>query len=143
MHTTSTSDIHCASRRRPIAADVLRGVLTLNGATSILGGAAALVAGGPVAHLLGTGHVDRVRIAGAGLLMFGLAVLALARRPAAVRARLAPAVSVVDLAWVGTTVVAVAGGWFSGRGDVVMSAVGLVVLDLSLAQTWSARRSAL
>lgn len=137
MHTT----LDPTARPRPLAADRLRGVLTVNAATSTLGGAAALVAGGSVADLLGTGHVDRVRVAGAGLLLFGLVVLALARRPAATRARLAPAVSVADLAWVVATVVAVAVGWFSTRGDVVMGVVGLAVLDVALAQIWFARRS--
>ena len=138
IHTgTGTTAMTTAGRR---AAHLLRLVLTANAATSIAGGAAALVAAGPVADLLGTDHVGRVRAVAAGLLLFGVAVLALARSGA--RARLAPLVSVVDAAWVAGTVVALAGGWFATRGDVVMAVVGLAVADLAVAQVWLARRSA-
>jgi hypothetical protein len=142
MQTTFHRTPRPTARPRLLAPDVLRGVLTLNAATSTLGGAAAVIAGAQVAELLGTGHADRVRIAGAGLVLFSLGVLALARRPAPTRARLAPVVSVVDLVWVVATVVAIAAGWFATRGDWVMGVVGAVVLDLALAQIWAARRSA-
>lgn len=125
---------------RPLPADTLRRVLTVNAATSTLGGAAALVAGEPVAELLGTDHTDRVRAAGAGLLVFGLAVLALARRPAATRIRFAPAVSAADVSWVAASLAAIASGWFSTRGAWVMGAVGVAVLGFAVAQVWFARR---
>ena len=127
---------------RPTAADVLRAVLTVNAITSIGGGAAALVAGGAIAELIGAAGVGWVRLVGAGLLLFGLDVLLLARSPARTRARWAPLVSAVDAAWVAGTIGAIAAGWFSTRGNWMMGAVGVVVLDLAIAQVWSARRSA-
>ncbi len=120
----------------------LRVVLTVNAATSTTGGAVAAVAGGRVDSLLGTGSPGWVRLVGAGLVAFGLAVLVLAGGPRNRRSRLTPVVSALDATWVVATVATIAAGWFSTRGAWTMAALGAVVLDLAVAQLWFARRAA-
>ena len=129
----------------PIPAEVeratrrLRTVLRLNAAFSTVTGVVALVAGGPVADLLGVDQVWLIRLLGAGLLAFAAAVVQIARsEPAALRQG-AAAVSVGDLGWVLGTVVVVAVGWLSTAGVVVMAVIAVLVLDFGIGQ-YLARR---
>lgn len=119
----------------------LRTALTVNAATSILGGALATVAAGRIDSLLGAGSPGWVRLVGVGLVAFGCAVLALARGPRARRAQLTPLVSALDAGWVIGTAAAIAAGWFSTRGAWVMGGLAALIADFALVQMWAAGRS--
>lgn len=116
------------------AATRLRNVLRLNAGFSALTGVSALVATGPVSRLLGVDQAWAVRSLGAGLVAFAAVVLVVAAAPVTALARRGLTVSLADLGWVAATVVVIPLGWFSTRGAVVMGLLGLVVLDLAVAQ---------
>jgi len=116
------------------AATRLRNLLRSNALFSTATGLSAVVAGGPVAKVLGVDHVWLVRVLGAGLVAFaGLVFVVSGVRTSLLR----PAslgVSIGDLGWVAGTLAAFALGWLSTSGIVVMGATGVVVLGLGLAQ---------
>lgn len=119
----------------------LRVVLAANAGTSALGGLVATVAGSWLDDgLLETGHSGLVRLVGAGLVVFGIAVALVCRTateglPA--RARL---VSGADAGWVAFTIVTICAGWYSFTGAAVMAVVGAVVAVFGVAQVLLARR---
>jgi hypothetical protein len=118
----------------------LRLVLRLNAGTSAAAGLVALVFGGALDELLGTGHPGWVRLVGAGLVLFAIDVVLVAgSRPAQLR-RLAPIVSVADAGWVAFTVASIVAGWYSAPGAVLMAAVGLMVAGFGIEQFVLARR---
>ncbi len=121
---------------------MLRVVLGTNAVTSVAAGMAALLAGGALDALLDTGHPGWVRLVGAGLVVFGIAVAAVARSSTDVLVRWAPIVSVADAAWVVFTVVSIALGWYSTTGAVAMAVVGAIVVVFGVEQVAYARRLA-
>ena len=105
----------------------LRIVLGTNATTSGLGGFVAAVAPGPVDDVLGTGQEGWVRLVGLGLVAFAVLVAVTSRLD---RERLlwaVPGISLGDGSWVIGTVIAIALGWFSTSGAVVMGVIGLMV----------------
>ncbi len=116
------------------AATRLRNLLRSNALFSTATGLAAVVAGGPVADLLGVDQVWVVRVLGGSLVAFaGMVFVVSGMRTS----QLQPAslfVSIGDLGWVAGTLAAFALGWLSTSGVAVMGATGVVVLGLGLAQ---------
>ena len=78
----------------------LRLVLAANAAASGLAGLTAVVASGRLDDWLDTGHSGWVRVVGAGLVAFALAVIVLSRSNVERLRRWVPAVSAADGAWV-------------------------------------------
>lgn len=117
-------------------------VLEANGATSLAAGAVGLIAGRWSADRLGLDTTTWVRLVGAGLIVFALAVAASSRLRGPDLVLAARAISAADLAWVAATVAVVASGVLSTSGVVIALVMGLGVLDLGLAQLWLARRLA-
>jgi hypothetical protein len=121
-----------SSRHSPEA--LLRIVLRTNATTSGAGGVIAALAPGPVDDILGTGEQGWVRLIGIGLVLFAAVVVSASRLDADQMRRIVPAISVGDGAWVVGSVLAVALGWFSTGGAVVMGVVALMVGVFGLAQ---------
>ena len=121
---------------------MLRLVLRTNATTSGLGGLAALVAGGPADELLGTGQIGLVRLVGAGLVLFALGVVVVSRLDREGLTRHVPGISLGDGSWVVGTVVAIALGWFSTGGALIMAAVAVMVGVFGIEQAVLVRRLA-
>lgn len=134
-HTSTTDGYDDAT-----ADSRLRLVLNANATTSGLGGLAAVVLGGPVDELLGTGSVGWVRLVGAGLVMFAAFVAWTARAPRARLIRDTPSISAGDAAWVLGTVVTAALGWYSTTGVVAMGLVAAMVATFGIMQALLVRR---
>lgn len=140
--TTHPSSSPATSGRGVDAGRLLPLVLEVNAATSILAGAVGLTAGHWSASRLGLDDTTWVRLVGAGLILFALAVAAASRLRGPALARAARLVSAADAAWVVATVAVVATGVLSTGGVVIALVMGLGVLDLGLAQLWLAARLA-
>lgn len=117
----------------------LRRVLRANATTSALGGAAAVVAGGPLGELFDV-HAWIVRGVGIGLVVFAIDVWLIARVGADRLPTLARLVSVADATWVTATVAVIALGLVPAAGAIVAGAVGLMVADFAVVQFVTARR---
>ncbi len=125
---------------RPDHTGRLRTVLRINAVFSTVTGAISLAAGGPVAEFLGVDQVWLIRLIGAGLLGFAALVLMVARSS---EEQLDPGSRVVsfnDFGWVLATIVVLALGWLTTAGAVVMGLIGLVVLELGIAQLLARRK---
>lgn len=116
------------------AAGRLRKVLLLNTEFSLLTGTAGLAAGGPIADFLDVDQVWLVRLLGAGLLAFAVAVFAISRARIPTLIALSIEVSIGDLAWVAGTAVVIALGWLSTGGAIAMGVIALIVLELGIFQ---------
>lgn len=125
--TTTTTTTGSAERN-------LRRTLLVNTTLSVLTGAAALVAGGPVADLLGVDQVWLIRLLGAGLLAFAAGVFLAARSDRDALITWSLEISIADFAWVAGTIAVVALGWLSTTGVIVMAIVGADVLTLGTVQ---------
>lgn len=112
---------------------LLRRVLLGNATFSLVGGAAALVLGGPLSDLFDI-NTWLMRVIGAGLVMFAADVLWVATRGSLSRARFARWISAADATWVLATVAVIVFGLTSTRGAIVAAVVGLVVADFSIVQ---------
>ncbi|MFW2335328.1 hypothetical protein [Ilumatobacter sp.] len=134
MLTTSTDESTTDGISDATGESRLRLVLNTNATTSGLGGLAALLLGGPVDDLLGTGDVPWVRLVGAGLVLFAAFVAWTARASRARLIRDTPAISVGDAAWVIGTVATIALGWYTTSGVVVMGLVGVMVATFGTMQ---------
>jgi hypothetical protein len=120
----------------------LRAVLSVNAVTSLTTGAVGLAAAGWWSDRLGIGSTAWTRIVSAGLIVFAIEVLLVARsRPRRLRTG-AVAVSVADIAWVAATIAVIAAGALNGTGVALGTAVGLVVADFALLQLWFRSRMA-
>ena len=117
-------------------------VLEVNAATSIAAGAVGLAAGRWSADRLGLDDTFWVRLVGAGLILFALAVAAASRLRGPALVRAGRLTSVADAAWVVGTVAVVAAGVLSTGGLVIAVVMGVGVADLGLAQLWLAARLA-
>lgn len=131
-----------APRRTIDAGRLLPLVLEANAATSLAAGAVGLAAGRWSANRLGLDDTTWVRLVGAGLILFALAVAAASRLRGPALARAARLISAADAAWVIGTVAVVATGVLSTSGVVIALVMGVGVLDLGLAQLWLAGRLA-
>ncbi|MEZ5411662.1 MAG: hypothetical protein R2761_26750 [Acidimicrobiales bacterium] len=129
-------------RRSVDAGRLLPLVLEVNAATSLAAGAVGLVAARWSADRLGLDDTGWVRLVGAGLILFALAVAASSRLRGPALARAARLISGADAAWVAATVAVVAAGVLSTGGVVIAVVMGVGVLDLGLAQLWLASRLA-
>lgn len=138
--TTYSSDDHPARSRGVNAGRLLPLVLEVNAATSLAAGAVGLAAGRWSADRLGLDDTRWVRLVGAGLILFALAVAAASRLRGPALARAARLISVADAAWVIGTVAVVAAGVLSTGGVVIAVVMGVGVADLGLAQLWLAGR---
>lgn len=141
-NTNSATNLSPTAGRPVDARRFLPLVLEVNAATSLAAGAVGLIAGRWSADQLGLDTTTWVRLVGAGLIVFALAVAAASRLRGPDLARAARAISAADLAWVAATVAVVASGVLSTGGVVIALVMGLGVLDLGLAQLWLAGRLA-
>ena len=121
-----------SSQRSPDG--LLRIVLRSNATTSGLGGIVAAAAPGPIDDILGTGQQGWVRLVGIGLVLFAASVVATSRLDVGQMRRLVPGISAGDGSWVVGSVVAIALGWFSTGGAVVIGLVALMVGAFGVAQ---------
>ena len=125
----------------------LRFVLRINATTSGLGGLVAAIAPGRLDDILGTGQPGWVRLIGIGLVAFAALVVVASRLDRDELVRATPVISLGDASWVIASIVAIALGWFSASGAVVMGLVGVMVGVFGVEQSLlvrqlSARRSA-
>ncbi len=114
----------------------LRTVLRLNAGFSAIGGLIALIAASWVSDGAGIDHVTLTRIVGAGLILFAIDVLLLARASEARLVRDSLLVSVADLSWVAASMVVLAVVDLTRAGVVGTVLVALVVADFAAAQLW-------
>ena len=121
-----------SANTRPITK--LRVVLTANATTSGLAGLTALVAGERVDNWLDTGHSGWVRIIGAGLVAFALAVIALSHSNEQNLRRWVPAVSMADGGWVAASVATIIAGWYSSSGAVTIGILAAIVGTFAITQ---------
>lgn len=119
----------------------LRLVLRANAATSIAGGAIALIAGSWVSRELGIDHVTLTRLLGAGLIGFALLVLGIAGSNERRLLSESLLVSMGDAAWVVGTIVVVTTGALTTTGNIVAALVALAVADFGVAQLWFRARA--
>ncbi len=112
----------------------LRFVLTANATTSGLAGLTALVAGERVDEWLDTAHPGWVRVIGAGLVAFALAVIALSRSNEQSLRRWVPAVSLADGGWVAASIATIIAGWYSSSGAAIIGAIATIVGTFALTQ---------
>ena len=105
----------------------LRLLLRTNATTSGIGGVIAAAAPGPLDDLLGTGQPGWVRLVGIGLVLFAAVVIATARLDVGRMRNVVPAISAGDISWVVGSVAAIALGWFSTGGAVIIGVVALMV----------------
>lgn len=140
MNTDTAPITHspAATRRTIDAGRLLPLVLEVNAATSLAAGAVGLAAGRWSADRLGLDDTTWVRLVGAGLILFAVAVAAGSRLRGPSLARAARLISAADAAWVIGTVAVVASGVLSTSGVVIALVMGVGVLDLGLAQLWLA-----
>ena len=121
------------------AESTLRKVLLANSEFSVLTGLASLIFGGRIADFLEVEQAWLIRLIGAGLLGFAVAVFVIARSKRPVLDEWSLQVSYGDLGWVIATVPVIALGWLSTEGAVVMAAIAVVVLALGIGQLRSRR----
>ena len=112
----------------------LRLVLTANATTSGLAGLTALVAGERVSDWLGTAYPGWVRIIGAGLVAFALAVIALSRSSERSLRRWVPTVSLADSGWVAASIATIVAGWYSNSGATIIGAIAAIVATFAITQ---------
>ncbi len=112
----------------------LRLVLAANATTSGLAGLTALVAGERVDEWLDTTHSGWVRVIGAGLVAFALAVIALSRSNEQGLRRWVPAVSIADGGWVAASVATIIAGWYSSSGAVIIGIIAAIVGTFAITQ---------
>ncbi len=124
------------------AATKLRNLLRRNSRFSIVTGTVGLVAGAWSANLLGTDEVAVVRVIAGALLLFAAFVFTVAGGGINTLYQRSGLISLGDFGWVVGTIPAVAMGWFSTRGAVILIAIALVVLGFGLAQVRSRRHLA-
>lgn len=125
--TTTTTPTTTTTKR-------LRQALMFNAEFSAISGIAALVAGSPIANLLGIEQVWLIRLLGAGLLVFALSVFLVSRSDDKTLRAGSLEISLADLGWVIGTAVVIALGWLSTTGAIVMAAVAALVLGFGIAQ---------
>ncbi len=113
----------------------LRFVLTANATTSGLAGLTALVANERVDNWLDPAHPGWVRVIGAGLVAFALAVIALSRSNEQSLRRWVPAVSFADGGWVAASVATIIAGWYSNSGAAILAVIAAIVGTFAIAQT--------
>ena len=113
----------------------LRFVLTANATTSGLAGLTALVAGERVDDWLDTAHPGWVRIIGAGLVAFALAVIALSRSNEQILRRWVPAISLADSGWVAASIATIIAAWYSSSGAAIIGVIAAIVATFAITQT--------
>jgi hypothetical protein len=112
----------------------LRFVLTANATTSGLAGLTALVAGERVDSWLDTAHSGWVRVIGAGLAVFALAVIALSRSNEQSLRRWVPPVTLADGGWVAASIATIIAGWYSNGGAAILGVIAAIVGTFAIAQ---------
>lgn len=121
--------------------DRLRLVLRANAGFSLIGGLAAVAAGGALAEMLGV-NVWLLGFIGVALIIFSGDVWLVSRRSGPQMASLARLISMTDAVWVAATVVIIALGVLSTAGSVLTAIVGVIVADFAIMQWRSASRVA-
>lgn len=108
---------------------LLRQVLTINGWVSGATGLFIAVFAATVDRWLNTDTVGGVRVVGIALVLFSVSVLATARAEGSRLRSGGQAILIADVVWVLASLIAVAAGWFSLVGNllvlVIAGAVGL------------------
>ena len=124
-----------------LATNRLRLVLRANAASSIAGGATALIAGPWVSRVLGIDHVTVTRLLGVGLIGFALVVLGIAGSNERRLLRESLLVSAGDAGWVLGTIAVIATGVLTATGNIVAALVALAVADFGVTQLWFRARA--
>lgn len=112
----------------------LRFVLTANATTSGLAGLTAVLAGERVDDWLDTANSGWVRVVGAGLVAFALAVIALSRSTVHSLRRWVPAVSLADGGWVAASIATIIAGWYSSSGTAIIGIIAVIVGTFAITQ---------
>lgn len=112
----------------------LRLVLTANATTSGPAGLTALVAGERVDEWLDIAQSGWVRVIGASLVAFALAVIALSRSDEQDLRRWVPAVSLADTGWVAASIATIIAGWYSSRGVAIIGVIAVFVGTFAITQ---------
>ena len=120
---------------------LLRGALRSNAAFSTMTGAAMIVASQPIAEFIGITQRWIPIVVGVSLLGFAFGLIRNAARDHIDRVEVGVAVA-MDLAWVLGSVVLIAIGLLSNSGNVLLFAVGDVVLLFAILQWVGLRRLA-
>lgn len=146
MTQTSTSLNDITTTRQLGPGERLKFVLLANATSSFAFGVLAVAATGWVTDRLGLDSGTATawtRIVGAGLIVFALAVAAVALELRGCRQqRGALAVSAADISWVVATAVVIGTVDLSGLGVVLAVVIGVAVLDFAILQVRYARRMA-
>jgi hypothetical protein len=116
---------HATSSKR------LRQVLLADGVTSGLTGVGLVVMPARIATILGAPSAAVVAGIGAGLVLFGWALIRHARRPVPGRGE-TMLIAALNLAWVAASMVVVAVGGLSPLGNLAVALVGIVVLAFAV-----------
>lgn len=122
------------------AEQLLRRVLLVNAGSSLLTGLFGLGFAGTAGQLIGVDQGWLIRAVGAGLVLFALGVLAVARGDERSLVDGAAVISINDFGWVLATVCVAAVGWLSTSGVVIMGLIAVMVGGFGLVQLM-ARRS--
>jgi hypothetical protein len=122
-------------------ARLLREALIANAMFSVATGAVMIIAGGSVASFLGIEASWMVRLVGAGLLPFAVAV-AVSARPQNLAARSAFAISAADFVWVLASMVLVLfrPDLLSPAGTISVAVVAVIVTGFASVQVIGVRR---
>ena len=75
-----------------------------------------------------------MRVIGAGLVAFALAVIALSRSNEQGLRRWVPAVSLADSGWVAASVATIIAGWYSRSGAALIGVIAAIVGTFAIAQ---------
>jgi hypothetical protein len=139
--TTTLDSTPAMALGQPVARR-LRQVLGANAATSLLAGAAGLVAAGWWSEELGIPSSAWIRVVSAGLVVFALEVAVVAARRGSRLVAGAAVISALDLAWVAGTVAVLTLVDLTTTGRVVAIAQGIGVLGFAGLQLWLRSRLA-
>ena len=126
---------------QPARDQLLRRALTANVIFSLASGAAMLLDGGPIAALMGLASPLPIQALGAGVLLFGLLVWAIARR-SPINAGHARIILALDVAWVAISALEIEFNPFgmTGAGLWLVAGVADVVAVIALFEYLGLRR---
>lgn len=119
----------------------LRMVLTINAAFSGVSGVILLLASHYIATMMGIANGQVLKGIGLGLIVFGLTVLAAARRKT-LSAKQVKSIIVQDWAWViGSLLIIALQAWgLTNVGYWLIAIIAMIVADFAIFQMWYLRR---
>ena len=117
----------------------LRRALMVDGVVSGLSGLALLAVPGPIAAFIGLGSSAVVAVVGAGLVVYGAALVRSARRET-LRPGETVTTIVLNAAWIVGSVAVIAAGWLNTQGNWALALVGDIVLVVAILEGVGLRR---